>query len=152
MSDNPLPEEHGTSAFPRVTEPFLAGYFAQLSPDELQGYGAETPNAWAGHHLKLAAIREPGQAVVGILNELDASIVAIVADDLPYLVQSVTAELTRDDVSLRLLVHPRFQVLRDPVSHELLEAWTASSRKASWPGAAGKTAPRRSGSPPKSAS
>jgi len=127
MSDNPLPEEHGTSAFPRVTEPFLAGYFAQLSPDELQGYGAETPNAWAGHHLKLAAIREPGQAVVGILNELDASIVAIVADDLPYLVQSVTAELTRDDVSLRLLVHPRFQVLRDPVSHELLEAWTASS-------------------------
>ncbi len=129
MPENPLPAEHGTSAFPRVTEPFLAEYFAQLSPDELQGYGAETLHAWSGHHLKLACSREPGQAAVGILNELDASIVAIVAEDLPYLVQSVTAELTRDDVPIRLLVHPHFQVLRDPASHELVDAWSGSSPK-----------------------
>jgi len=127
MPDLPSHAEQGNAAAPLVSDAFLAGYFAQLSPDELQGYGADTLETWAGHHLTLASSREPGQAAVGVLNELDASIVAVVAEDLPYLIQSVTAELTRDDVSIRLLVHPRFHVLRDPVSHALLEAWTGPS-------------------------
>ncbi|WP_423184668.1 NAD-glutamate dehydrogenase [Arthrobacter sp. NyZ413] len=127
MADIPFPAERGKSVMPGVSEAFLAGYFAQLSEEDLHGYGAEALDAWARHHLELASAREPGRAAVGIFNELDASIVAIVADDLPYLVHSITAELGRDDSPIRLLVHPTFRVSRDEVSHALIEVDPVSS-------------------------
>lgn len=107
--------------------PFLAEYYAQVPPEDLRSYGPDTLRARAGHHLKVASSRAPGQAAVGIFTELDASIVAVVTEDIPYLVHSVTAELTRDDTTIRLLVHPSFQVLQDPVTHELVDVWTGSS-------------------------
>ncbi|BAS12312.1 NAD-specific glutamate dehydrogenase [Arthrobacter sp. Hiyo8] len=70
---------------------------------------------------------------------MDASIVAVVTDDIPYLVHSVTAELTRDDTSINLLVHPSFRVLRDPVSHELLEVRLGTSMEGETPPEAGET-------------
>lgn len=108
---------------------FLAGYYAHVPTDDVQNYSPETLRARAVHHLLVASSRPPGQAVVGILNELDASIIAVVAEDMPHLVQSVTAELTRDDASIRLLVHPTFQVLRDPDSHTLLDVRPGPSRE-----------------------
>ncbi|WP_332602243.1 NAD-glutamate dehydrogenase [Arthrobacter sp. S2(2024)] len=121
------------------SEAFLAEYFAQVPPEDLRSYSPETLRARAGHHLKLASSRAPGQAAVGILTELDASIVAVVTDDIPYLVHSVTAELTRDDTSINLLVHPSFRVLRDPVSHELLEVRLGTSMEGETPPEAGET-------------
>ncbi|MCZ9880379.1 NAD-glutamate dehydrogenase [Arthrobacter sp. B2a2-09] len=120
---------------------FLAEYFAQVPPEDLRSYSPETLRARAEHHLKVASSRAPGQAVVGILTELDASVVAVVTEDIPYLVHSVTAELTRDDTSIRLLVHPSFRVIRDPVSHELLEVCLGTSAE----GALAGTAPEAEG-------
>ncbi|BCW73481.1 NAD-glutamate dehydrogenase [Arthrobacter sp. NicSoilB8] len=122
MSRKSAPTQQAESAVPlEPSESFLAGYYAQVSAEDLRSYSPGTLRARAAHHLKVASSRAPGQAAVGILNEMDASIVAVVTDDNPYLVHSVTAELTRDDAPIRLLVHPSLQVLRDPVSHELLE-------------------------------
>ncbi|UVJ41335.1 NAD-glutamate dehydrogenase [Arthrobacter sp. CJ23] len=108
---------------------FLADYYAHVATEDVQGYSSETLRARAAHHLSVASSRRPGQAAVGILNELDASIVAVVAEDMPYLVHSVMAELTRDDASIRLLVHPTFQVLRDPDSYKLLGVRPGRSRE-----------------------
>ena len=119
------------------SETFLAEYYAQVPPEDLRSYSPETLRARARHHLKVALSRTPGQAAVGILTELDASVVAVVTEDIPYLVHSVTAELTRDDTSITLLVHPGFRVLRDPVSHELLEVCLGTSAE----GASGGAAP-----------
>ncbi len=127
MSESPFPAAAGRRVVGRVIEPFLSAYFAQLSAEDLRNYGTETLQAWGSYHLRLAASRAPGRAVVGILNELDSSIVAVVAEDLPYLVHSITAELTHNDAEIRLLVHPTFHVLRDAVSHDLLEVWTNAS-------------------------
>lgn len=128
MSDKPVPAEHARSDVPgKASESLLTGYFAQVPAEDLRSYSTETLRARVAHHLKVASSRAPGQAAVGILNEMDASIVAVVTEDIPYLVHSITAELTRDDAAVRLLVHPSFQVLRDPVSHELLDVWSGSS-------------------------
>ncbi|GAA5197805.1 NAD-glutamate dehydrogenase [Arthrobacter gyeryongensis] len=118
-------------------ETFLAEYYAQVPPEDLRSHSPETLRARAGHHLKVASSRAPGQAAVGILTELDASVVAVVTEDIPYLVHSVTAELTRGDTSINLLVHPAFRVLRDPLSHELLEVCLEISAA----GASGGTPP-----------
>ncbi|MGO4857780.1 NAD-glutamate dehydrogenase [Arthrobacter sp. 2MCAF14] len=119
------------------SETFLAEYYSQVPPEDLRSHSPETLRARAGHHLKVASSRAPGQAAVGILTELDASVVAVVTDDIPYLVHSVTAELTRGDTSINLLVHPAFRVLRDPVSHQLLEVCLGISAA----GASGGTPP-----------
>lgn len=125
MSRKSGPSEHAKRAVPDET--FLAGYYALASAEDLENYPPETLQARVVHHLKVASVREPRQAAIGILNETGASIVAVVSEDFPYLVQSITAELTGDDGTIRLLVHPTIHVLRDSVSHELLAARTVSS-------------------------
>lgn len=102
-------------------ENFLADYYAHLPTEDLTGYSPETLRARAARHFALASSRQPGQVVIDISNELDASIVEVVTDDMPYLVQSITAQLSLKGARVRLLVHPAFQVLRDPVNHRLLE-------------------------------
>ncbi len=138
MTREPVPAEPAKAvASLEPSENFLTEYFAQLPPEDLRSYSPETLRSRAGHHLKVASSRAPGQAAVGILTELDASVVAVVTDDIPYLVHSVSAELTRGDTSINLLVHPAFRVLRDPVSHQLLEVCLGISAA----GASGGTTP-----------
>ena len=108
---------------------FLAAYYAHVAAEDLHNYSAATLRERAAYHLQLASHRPPGHTAVGILNELDGSIVAVVAEDLPYLVQSVTAELTREDTPIRLLVHPTLVVRRDPVSHMLLDIRPGPARE-----------------------
>ncbi|MFJ4028867.1 NAD-glutamate dehydrogenase [Paenarthrobacter sp. NPDC089989] len=98
---------------------FLTDYYEHVADDDVLNYPPETLVERARYHRSLAERREPGQAVIGILNESDASLVAIVTDDLPYLLPSVTAEIARDTSSIRLLVHPTFRVERDPATHRL---------------------------------
>ena len=51
------------------------------------------------------------------------SLVQIVTDDMPFLVTSVTAELTRQGRAIHLVIHPQLHVRRDPMGH-LLEVIT----------------------------
>ena len=51
----------------------------------------------------------------------DASVVAIVAEDMPYLLPSVTAALARDNAAISLLVHPTFTVGRARVTNKLVD-------------------------------
>jgi glutamate dehydrogenase len=135
MSRKSVPAEHAKTAGSfEPSGPFLADYYAQVPAEDLRSYSPETHRARVEHHLLVASSRAPGHAAVGILNVLDASIVAVVTEDIPYLVHSVTAELTRDDASIRLLVHPSFQVLRDPVSHDLLDVRRGPSPEGPLPG------------------
>jgi glutamate dehydrogenase len=130
MSRKTEPTEHAPAAGPFEPDgQFLAHYYAHVAAEDLRNYSPETLRSRAVHHVQVALSRPPGQAAIGILNELDASIVAVVAEDMPYLVQSVTAELTREDASIRLVMHPTFQVLRDPVSHKLLDVRPGPSRE-----------------------
>jgi glutamate dehydrogenase len=50
-------------------------------------------------------------------HETAASIILVVADEMANPVRSVTAELARENKSVRLLVHPTFRVRRHPVTY-----------------------------------
>ena len=90
----------------------LITLYHQLVPaDELSGAEPAELAAAVRSHLALATGRVPGRALVRVLNPTAAedgwssqdTIVQIVTDDMPYLVDSVVAELARVKVSVRRL-------------------------------------------------
>ena len=107
--------------FPGLDEQFLAAYYEHAAPEDLQGYSPENLEQRARHHAELADSRPAGTAAVDILNESDASVLLVVADAIPHLIHSLTAELARQNESIRLLVHPNFLVRRDPRTDRLVE-------------------------------
>src|SRR6516164_4199471 len=94
--------------------------------DPLDLYGA------AVAHWKLARQRAPGHPTVHVHNpDLDQhgwrsshTVIEIVTDDMPFLVDSVTMELIRQGYSIDLMIHPVIRVRRDEhgVLREVLEA------------------------------
>ncbi len=99
----------------------IARYYRLVPAEELSTAGTAELAAAVRSHLALAADRVPGRALVRLLNPTFAengwnsrdTVVQIVTDDMPYLVDSVVAELARIDVSVRRLVHPIVVVRRD---------------------------------------
>nr|NLD41279.1 NAD-glutamate dehydrogenase [Actinomycetales bacterium] len=95
-------------------------YYRDVPREDLR---AETPAALlatALSHLGAARHRSPGSACVRVLGP-DAgglptavgTVVEIITDDMPFLVDSVLAELGREGHPVRLLVHPQPRVRRD---------------------------------------
>jgi glutamate dehydrogenase len=125
---------------------FLQAYYRHVAPDELAAAGPERMAAVASAQADFATTRPQGRALVQIREggqaALDATsnVIDIVTDDMPFLVDSITMELTRHGVAARVIVHPQLLVRRDvtgvlreivgsvdggPSSHEqLAESWT----------------------------
>ncbi|MBO4208853.1 NAD-glutamate dehydrogenase [Micromonospora echinofusca] len=97
----------------------LVDRFWRFAPDEeLIGFTAEEMLSAARAHRDLAQQRVPGELKLRI-HEPDAeqqhTVVEIVTDDMPFLVDSVTALLTAHHLDLHLLVHPLVVVRREPL-------------------------------------
>ncbi|SDG19471.1 glutamate dehydrogenase [Lentzea fradiae] len=83
---------------------------------------------------QLAEHRVPGRAAVRILNptrpadgwQCPVTVVQVVTDDMPYLVDSVASELTRGGVQVQRVVHPIVVVRRDPVTGDRTEVLPAA--------------------------
>ncbi|MEU4649414.1 NAD-glutamate dehydrogenase [Nocardia fluminea] len=73
------------------------------------------------HHMELAAVRMPGKASVRVHHPDDGTgmgaAVQVVTDDMPLLVESITAALGRMQVSVSEVIHPIFEVSRDERGH-----------------------------------
>jgi len=100
---------------------FLAAYFHNVPAQDLKQIGADALYGIAHSHLVLGKHRKPGHAVVRVFNP-DAkkqgwrsahTIIEIVNDDMPFLVDSVTGELNRQNLTVHLVVHPIIRVARD---------------------------------------
>ncbi|WP_043648854.1 NAD-glutamate dehydrogenase [Nocardia thailandica] len=69
-------------------------------------------------HLELASVRPKGRALVRVHHPDDGTglgtAVQLVTDDMALLVESVTAALNRAQVSVTEVIHPIFEVIRDP--------------------------------------
>ena len=89
--------------------------------DELTSRGPDIYSGAAASHLELARHRMPGVANVRVYNpttETDGwsnarTIVQIVTDDMPFLVDSVTGALVNAGIDIHLIVHPQLVVSRD---------------------------------------
>jgi glutamate dehydrogenase len=96
-------------------------YFRHVPLDELT---SRPPQVYAGaarSHLELAAHRRPGTANVRVFNPSTEvhgwsnarTVVQIVTDDMPFLVDSVTGALVSRGIDIHLVVHPQLVVARD---------------------------------------
>ncbi len=100
----------------------LTAYFRHVAPEdliertEMDLYGA------LASHYKLAQERPQGTARVRVFTpSVDGhgwsaggrSVIEIVTDDMPFLVDSVTMELSRQGRDVHVVVHPQLEVVRD---------------------------------------
>ena len=104
-----------------TAERFVRQFYTHVPPADILG---DTPDNLAGAALaiwQLARERVPDQPKVRVYTprieahgwESSHSVVEIVNDDMPFLVDSVSAELRRLDAEVQLLIHPIVDVERD---------------------------------------
>jgi len=99
---------------------FAEQYFGRSDPADLAGRPVADVYGMAMAHLALGQNRRPGEARVRVYApDFDQhgfasphSIADIVSDDMPFLVDSVTMELSRRGLGLHLVVHPVLSVER----------------------------------------
>ncbi len=109
-------------------ETFLRGYYRHVATEDLLARAPEDLLGAATHHQELAKTRPIGTVNVEVFNpEVEEqgwasahTVVQIVTDDMPFLVDSVTSELNRMGRTVHLIVHPLI-VLRRNAAGELEE-------------------------------
>ena len=102
-------------------EDFVRLYFAHVPPRDMREDDAANLAGAAIDHLGFAGTRAPGRAKVRVFNperevdgwHSDHTVVEVVMDDMPFLVDSVTAALNREDLVVFLVIHPIVPVKRD---------------------------------------
>ncbi|SNR71102.1 NAD-glutamate dehydrogenase [Blastococcus mobilis] len=88
-------------------------YWSEPAAEVLGHEPAELADLALGH-LRLAEVRPPGSATVDAQRLPDGrAVIRLVTDDMPYLVDSVTAEVIRQGFALAHIVHPVVVVQRD---------------------------------------
>jgi len=130
---------------------YLRAYYRHVEVGDLGAAGPERVAAVALTQAQLAVSRPQGRALVDIRPggsaALDGTsyVIDIVTDDMPFLVDSITMELSNHGLSARLVIHPQLRVRRDvtgalrkvvgsasagqvsagePSHDELAESWT----------------------------
>jgi glutamate dehydrogenase len=104
-----------------IQQPFLRAYFRGVGEEDLAERAAGTLASAARSHLELGWRRAPGQSLVRIFNpdperdgfESPHTLVQIVTDDRPFLVDSVGIAFGRAGLAVHLIVHPVLEVRRD---------------------------------------
>jgi glutamate dehydrogenase len=100
---------------------FVELLFARVVPEDLVGYSADELAALARDSSEFLFTRRRGTPKIRFEspanvagNRLNSiSIVEIVNDDMPFLVDSVMGELNERGIAIRLVAHPTFGVERD---------------------------------------
>ncbi|HEX3610343.1 MAG TPA: NAD-glutamate dehydrogenase [Sporichthyaceae bacterium] len=97
-------------------------YWRHVVAEDLGGRGQADLAGAVASHLELAANRPQGTARVRVRTPLvepdgwsaaGRSVIEVVTDDMPFLVDSVTSELNQADHAIALTVHPQPVVRRD---------------------------------------
>jgi glutamate dehydrogenase len=92
----------------------LQRYYWSEPAAEVLGHDPAELAELAIGHLRLAEVRPPGSATVDVQRLPDGrAVIRLVTDDMPFLVDSVTAEVVRQGVGLAHIVHPVVVVRRD---------------------------------------
>ncbi|MFF0788185.1 NAD-glutamate dehydrogenase [Streptomyces spiralis] len=107
---------------------FLQRYYLHTAPEDLADRDPVDVFGAAFSHYRLAETRPQGTANVRVHTPTveengwtcSHSVVEVVTDDMPFLVDSVTNELTRQGRGIHVVVHPQFVVRRD-LTGKLLE-------------------------------
>jgi glutamate dehydrogenase len=104
-----------------VLERFVREYYRQVAPEDIEAREAGDLYGAALSHWNFAHRRDPGRARVRVVHpaleehgwQSTHTVVEIVTDDMPFLVDSVTMAVNRHGLTLHLFIHPIVRVLRD---------------------------------------
>jgi glutamate dehydrogenase len=100
---------------------FVRRYYGQVDPEDLADRAPADLYGAALSHWNFARRRDPAHARVRVFNpsieehgwQSTHTIIEIVNDDMPFLVDSVTMEVNRHGLTLHLIIHPIVAVVRD---------------------------------------
>jgi len=103
-------------------ERFVSAYFRQVAPEDLMERRVDDLYGAALSHWNFARKREPGKPKLRVFNptveehgwQSTHTIIEIVNDDMPFLVDSVTMEVNRHGLTLHLIIHPIMMARRRP--------------------------------------
>ncbi|CAN5803810.1 NAD-glutamate dehydrogenase [soil metagenome] len=133
MARERRPDDH-------VLADFLPLYYNELPESEVDERRLEDVYAVAVSHLALGQVRQPGETIVSIISpERDRhgwhsthSVLLAVADDVPFMIDTMRMTIERHRIGLHLLVHPMLRAVRDEQGRVVawsgdgahVEAWT----------------------------
>ncbi|MFZ1924323.1 MAG: NAD-glutamate dehydrogenase [Xanthobacteraceae bacterium] len=101
---------------PDIPADFITVLFGHAVPEDLVRYSADELAAMAERSWAFLAERVPGSPKIRFEDAAaprGISVLEIVNDDMPFLVDSVAAELNQRGLDIRLFVHPVFAVERE---------------------------------------
>ncbi len=104
-----------------TVEPFLRRYFDRVDPADLLERGVVDVYGAAMAHWHMARHRRPGETKVNVYTpdfdqhgwQSPHTVVEIVTDDMPFVVDSVATELNRHGFGIHVIFHPVVSVQRD---------------------------------------
>src|SRR5436305_9553083 len=91
---------------------FVRLLYRRLAPADLSRRDSDTLTATACSLLQLAGVRQQGEPLVRVSAAATETVVEIVTDDMPFLVDSIVIELHRQGADIDLLLHPVVSVRR----------------------------------------
>ena len=103
-----------------MVELFVRRFFANVSPQDCAEWERDTLRGAVMSAWGFMQARKPGVPKVRVFNphrpkdgwDTGHTVVEIVNDDMPFLVDSVTAELNRRNLTVHLVIHPIVSVVR----------------------------------------
>jgi glutamate dehydrogenase len=115
------PEEGAHPIEAGQLEQLLGIYYRHISPADLEEHDPEDLLGALVAHWRLMRKRRPDEALVRVYNpeqeehgwRSNDTIVEVVAPDMPFLVDSISAALNRWGMTISLTIHPVFGVSRD---------------------------------------
>ena len=125
-----LASEARTRVSPELAESaeqFIRRYFALVAPDDVIYTSFETLLGGALSLWEFGSQRQRGVSKVRLFNPtveqngwgLEHTVLEIVNDDMPFLVDSISAELNRRERVIHLLIHPVIRVRRDEAGNRM---------------------------------
>ena len=106
-------------------EAFVRQYYQWVPAEDLADRNPLDLYGAAVAHYNLAQQREPGESKVRVYNpdfeqhgwQSPHTLIEIVTDDMPFIVDSVTMQLGRLEYGIDLIIHPVIRVRRDAEGH-----------------------------------
>ncbi|HYM46952.1 MAG TPA: NAD-glutamate dehydrogenase, partial [Burkholderiaceae bacterium] len=118
---------------------FARGYFQRADPEDIASRNVEDLYGALLSHWQFARKRETGATKVRVFNpgagehgwSSRHTVIEVVNDDMPFLVDSSSMEVNRQGLTLHLIVHPIFAVERD--ASGTLKSIDLRENKPDWP-------------------
>ncbi len=121
LIDTVAREARGARGTPLPLGPFIQAYYRGVDETDLRAADPAALAAAAAGHLRFGAVRKAGRALVRVFNpdlardgwQSQATVVQVVTDDMPFLVDSLAMVLNGSGLSIHAMAHPVFGVHRD---------------------------------------